>query len=542
MLVWVLQIGLNVVITLKVGEYNMDFILWTLAACLIARAAHVFPLSYFLNMYRAEPIPFNFQLQMWYAGLRGAIAYATVLGFPSQHRDLLVNCTSWICLFTIFALGGSSATTLRLLKIPYGIVEHVDDRKAKMAASIENSRVKTAMSFFDRWIQKVVFGKDFVREMLHANQLAEIRARQRAARQLGVKVTAAQLAANVVMPELEEDSSDEDENASYMSGDDSASTCSTEASGISAEDAEGHRLHGGAAAAAPPVGLFGVDASPAVVADVLSPNTAAELAVQQAELLHKLREEEEAARLAAHHRHHHHSSAASSSSAANAAAGTGLELPSSNMAHATASPPAARGTSLPVASPVLPSTPPAAPRGAAPASTSTMPAVSTPAVNAAGLDVSRIALASPPAPATGAPADDLSFDFGARLDFATPVRGAAPAGGDDSVDARDPFGMGEVDPWSAEAAATSFSSPPVARPPAPDAAFGGDDDLAWLSPAPPTAADARTAPSSSQRPPAAGAAAGAGQDKNQRRRRGGSLRPRSCCRTVTTSRTDRPVL
>jgi NhaP-type Na+/H+ or K+/H+ antiporter len=101
-----------------------------------ARAANVFPITALLNWKRVDKISMNYQvqarffslvlrsalflpslvvclLQLWWAGLRGAIAYATALSFPSQHQADVVNATSWICLFTIFVMGGTTVPVLR---------------------------------------------------------------------------------------------------------------------------------------------------------------------------------------------------------------------------------------------------------------------------------------------------------------------------------------------------------------------------------------------------------------------------------------------
>ncbi len=46
--------------------------------CLIARFANIFPLSLIANLFRKRKIPFAMQIVMWFAGLRGAIAFALV--------------------------------------------------------------------------------------------------------------------------------------------------------------------------------------------------------------------------------------------------------------------------------------------------------------------------------------------------------------------------------------------------------------------------------------------------------------------------------
>jgi NhaP-type Na+/H+ or K+/H+ antiporter len=229
------QIGLNVVITLDVGNTRGGFILFTLFSVLLARGVAIFPISHVLNMYRDTPIPASFQIQLWHAGLRGAIAYATALGFPSQNRALVVNATSWICLFSIFVMGGSTPAMLNWMKIPTGVdpdefwQQHdADEAKARakdaeMAAKANATRaaalaaaeasgtvtiavaraaayltpgatfhvhaqrqIKDFMAWLDRWIQRAIYGRRFLREMETTNDLASLRARQRTAIEMGL--------------------------------------------------------------------------------------------------------------------------------------------------------------------------------------------------------------------------------------------------------------------------------------------------------------------------------------------------------------------
>jgi NhaP-type Na+/H+ or K+/H+ antiporter len=239
------QIGLTVILTLNIEAFDFGFVTFTLFACLLARALNIFPLSYLLNQYRDDPLPPSFQLALWYSGLRGAIAFVTALGFPTQHRDLIVNTTSWICLFTIFFLGGSTTTALDTLHIPYNVDSdkyykdkaardrairkaHARALKARMAAlsaantpvaAVEAAKIakqaededpeaaklnaadapvgielkmsmerrsKEMMRWIDRAIQKVVYGRVFLREMELANAISTLKARRSVLQSLGL--------------------------------------------------------------------------------------------------------------------------------------------------------------------------------------------------------------------------------------------------------------------------------------------------------------------------------------------------------------------
>lgn len=97
--------------------WDGPFIIITILLCLISRACNIFPLSYLLNKYRVTPVLFNMQFAMWFAGLRGAIAFALALQVTTEHSTQIVTTTLATVLFTTFVLGGSTEPLLRLLNL-----------------------------------------------------------------------------------------------------------------------------------------------------------------------------------------------------------------------------------------------------------------------------------------------------------------------------------------------------------------------------------------------------------------------------------------
>ena len=61
------------------SAHKWDFALVTLAVifCVIGRACNTFPLSFLSNCRRKKKIPLKMQVVIWFAGLRGAIAFTS---------------------------------------------------------------------------------------------------------------------------------------------------------------------------------------------------------------------------------------------------------------------------------------------------------------------------------------------------------------------------------------------------------------------------------------------------------------------------------
>ena len=114
------QVGLNVVVNLVNPDWGLIGI--TLVLCLIGRILNIMPLAGLYNLC-AKPgrgIPFKHQIVMVHSGLRGAIAFALALEFPSQHRHIVINSCMWVVLFTVFVLGGSTPAMLSAMGVSMG--------------------------------------------------------------------------------------------------------------------------------------------------------------------------------------------------------------------------------------------------------------------------------------------------------------------------------------------------------------------------------------------------------------------------------------
>jgi solute carrier family 9 (sodium/hydrogen exchanger), member 8 len=172
-----LELGLSIVgLT---GSFHFSFIVWTLLACLLGRAANIYPLAALHNwtiqrrggvdipyekdvandettalveathptigrtislktqmkmFYASERTPSergdlkifrNCTHMLWFAGLRGAVAYACVRNFPdiNGHRDSFIMTAMMIILITVFVLGSLTESVLSFLDIETDVCE-----------------------------------------------------------------------------------------------------------------------------------------------------------------------------------------------------------------------------------------------------------------------------------------------------------------------------------------------------------------------------------------------------------------------------------
>ena len=90
----------------QVGNFNFVFVFLAMSYCLTARLVCVFPLSFLANMGRRKPLSHNMQIVIWFAGLRGAIAFALSQNMPETHRKIFVSTTLSIVIITTVVGGG----------------------------------------------------------------------------------------------------------------------------------------------------------------------------------------------------------------------------------------------------------------------------------------------------------------------------------------------------------------------------------------------------------------------------------------------------
>jgi hypothetical protein len=121
-----LDLGLSVFRLDYFEHYHCSLIVWAVILCLISRALHIYPLSYLLNRTRKHSdgmIEKNKQNMLWFAGLRGAVAFACAQVFPDakNHREAFLVTTMVIVLLTVFTMGSATVPVLKYLEIEIGV-------------------------------------------------------------------------------------------------------------------------------------------------------------------------------------------------------------------------------------------------------------------------------------------------------------------------------------------------------------------------------------------------------------------------------------
>jgi len=165
-------------------EWSPSLILFTLILCFISRAAHIFPFSALANCKRSVPIPINMQVMMWFAGIRGAIAFALSVNVTKHHRLYIVTTTLTVVFFTTIICGGFTERLLDRLGLKASSDDNeendrkllVDEQPAESVILREYSWLhKTWRNFDISYMKKwfggqrstrpggLVFGNEFIR-------------------------------------------------------------------------------------------------------------------------------------------------------------------------------------------------------------------------------------------------------------------------------------------------------------------------------------------------------------------------------------------
>jgi len=155
------------------NNYSASLILWSTAFCLIGRAMHVYPFSWVINRCSSgHTLNANEQHVVWYAGLRGAIAFMCALSFPqndktrpAQHRGIFLCTTVVIVGLSLVFLGWPTTAVLRFLNIKKYDDSRIEATENGEAAAEEEQNGEDAgeSTWFKKFVDKR--GSDFHQKM-----------------------------------------------------------------------------------------------------------------------------------------------------------------------------------------------------------------------------------------------------------------------------------------------------------------------------------------------------------------------------------------
>ncbi|CAL9730995.1 endosomal/prevacuolar sodium/hydrogen exchanger [Monosporozyma unispora] len=125
--------------------YKPLLIIVTAISICVARWCAVFPLSRFVNwIYRMkairatrrdlrssvaipDEIPYNYQMMLFWAGLRGAVGVALALGIQGEYKFTLLATVLVVVVLTVIVFGGTTASMLEMMNIKTGCIDENDD-------------------------------------------------------------------------------------------------------------------------------------------------------------------------------------------------------------------------------------------------------------------------------------------------------------------------------------------------------------------------------------------------------------------------------
>ena len=143
------------------SKYDLLFSVLALSFCVVGRFLNIFPLSWIANLCRSRGYSMNdtsgrsnssgssavggrhitieMQIVLWFAGLRGAIAYALAQNMPGPNREVYATATLFICIFTTVVCGGLTNSILTRFDMKQIVREGDDDDDGMQLNSVSFS-------------------------------------------------------------------------------------------------------------------------------------------------------------------------------------------------------------------------------------------------------------------------------------------------------------------------------------------------------------------------------------------------------------------
>lgn len=139
------------VFTFEQHQWKPGFIAWTFLAIAISRFCNIYPLSFLMNLKRSKKIPWKFQHMLFFAGLRGAVAFALAIrnteGIP---RQLVLTSVLVVTIVTVVFNGG--LTTYVLLKLGIRVNVDPDEDITTETTTDEHGGIREDISYERSWL------------------------------------------------------------------------------------------------------------------------------------------------------------------------------------------------------------------------------------------------------------------------------------------------------------------------------------------------------------------------------------------------------
>lgn len=173
-----LILGIGVFLERNNG-YSATVILWAIVGCLVGRALNVYPISFVVNKTsQSIQLTTNEFHVVWFAGLRGAIAFMCAMRFPvpddgsDNNKNLFLCTTTIITLISMVLLGWPTGSVLRCLNIKAHedpLLSVVDEEQAPNPRAKKQSRLMNAIETerateFSKSLKRVFMTQEAVEE------------------------------------------------------------------------------------------------------------------------------------------------------------------------------------------------------------------------------------------------------------------------------------------------------------------------------------------------------------------------------------------
>lgn len=123
-------------------QWSFTMVVCTIFCILLGRFFNIYPLTWILNRYRNLKIPGRMQFPMWFAGLRGAVAFALSLRVPTTGGPYIVSTTLCVVMFTTLVMGGTTLPVLRKFGMTGSdIMKEFEDAEAAASSVVVTSKI-----------------------------------------------------------------------------------------------------------------------------------------------------------------------------------------------------------------------------------------------------------------------------------------------------------------------------------------------------------------------------------------------------------------